>query len=269
MAKRHILIDGDVLVYRFAHGEQQATRWNPGTADEVYTFHAKLRPAVGRISDFIEWLLEYLNGSSYTVVLSDLEGNFRYEIMEDYKAGRSGLVRPLLFHPLREWFFAECNAVMFPRLEGDDVLGVLGTKPTRREVVLASIDKDILTIPGRHFNWDKQENGVFQVTPGEAERTFLAQVLSGDATDGYPGVPGIGPVRAKKIIDKANPDYGIDLDKWVAKMAWPAILQAYEKAGLGEEVALMNARCARLLRFNDYDQETGEITLWTPTRKGE
>lgn len=262
--KRHLLIDGDVLVYRFAHGEQQATKWNVD-GDEVYTFHAKLQPAIVRIRDFLDWLTDYLDASSYTIALSDLKENFRHEIMPEYKASRSGNIRPLLFRPLREWFQTTQQAVIFPRLEGDDVLGILGTKGTERDVVIVSIDKDLLTVPGRHFNFDKQERGIVHVTSGEAERAFLTQVLTGDPTDGYPGVPKVGPVKAKKILDAALPDYGMNLDSWVA-LGWAAVVKAYEKAKLSEDVALANARCARLLRYDDYNQETGEITLWTPSK---
>jgi DNA polymerase-1 len=44
---------------------------------------------------------------------------------------------------------------------------------------------------------------------------------------------------------------------------WQAIVTTYEKAGLTEDDAIIQARCARILRYEDIDNE-GEIILWTP-----
>jgi DNA polymerase-1 len=69
--------------------------------------------------------------------------------------------------------------------------------------------------------------------------------------DGYKGIPGVGAVGAKKILDKAeNP--------------WEDILASYEKAGLTYDDALRNARLARILRPGEYNSTTKEPILWTP-----
>jgi len=44
---------------------------------------------------------------------------------------------------------------------------------------------------------------------------------------------------------------------------WPVVVAAFEKQGLTEDDALVQARLARILRPNDYDGES--ITLWQPT----
>jgi len=45
---------------------------------------------------------------------------------------------------------------------------------------------------------------------------------------------------------------------------WPSVVEAYKKAKLTEEDALMNARCARILRASDWDFKKEEVKLWTP-----
>ena len=40
------------------------------------------------------------------------------------------------------------------------------------------------------------------VSKDYSERFFYKQVLIGDSTDNIPGCPGIGPVKAAKIVDK-------------------------------------------------------------------
>ncbi len=62
----------------------------------------------------------------------------------------------------------------------------------------------------------------------------------------------IGPKTASRLLDEAA--------------NWDTVVNAYEKAGLTEEDALVQARVARILRASDYDQSTQEPILWTPTK---
>ena len=249
-----LLIDADVLVYRFAHSEQVVVRWNR----DLYTMHAELEPAKAHIEDFIAELLEKTGCDKAVLVLSDLDANYRKELPHvTYKANRAGVVRPIIWKPLRDWFLGEeWGALWQPRLEGDDMLGLLHCHVEDR--IIATIDKDLRTVPGRHYNWDKPEQGVYTVTPAEAQEFFLTQVLTGDKTDGYGGVPGIGPVKAAKLLEPYV--RGLQIDPW------SMIVAQYVKAGLSAEVALDTARCAWVLRGGDYDFATKEVRLWTPDR---
>jgi DNA polymerase-1 len=263
--RRHLLIDGDILVYRFAHRAQVVCEWDR----DLFTFHAFLSDATPHIADMLTSWQEDLEADDLTVVLSDLDGNFRKEVYSEYKANRGGVVRPLLFKPLRQFFIDQYGALVEPKLEGDDLLGLLATEKSRpdyqkggscflaqdEEPVICSVDKDLQTVPGMHFNWDGTESCLTEVNPGVAYRNFLLQVLMGDATDGYKGIPGVGPVKANTLLGKVQE----------LLHAWDeVVVPAYKKAGLNEEVALLNARCARVLQGDDYDFETKEIRLWTP-----
>lgn len=57
-------------------------------------------------------------------------------------------------------------------------------------------------IPGDHYNFVKKEK--YFVTDEEAIRFFYYQCLIGDTADGIKGVPGIGPKKAKNILDACN-----------------------------------------------------------------
>jgi DNA polymerase-1 len=74
----------------------------------------------------------------------------------------------------------------------------------------------------------------------------------GDPTDGYSGCPKIGAVTAKKILEKGA--------------TWNAVVAAYAKQNLNETYALTQARLARILRYSDWDLETGQLKLWEPSR---
>ena len=79
---------------------------------------------------------------------------------------------------------------------------------------------------------------------------FYTQVLTGDSTDNYPGCPGIGPKKAADILNK--------------ELSWTSVVNAYLKAGLTEEDALLQARMARILQASDWNSKQQEPILWTP-----
>jgi DNA polymerase-1 len=145
-----------------------------------------------------------------------------------------------------------------PSLEGDDVLGILATHPAlvKGDRIVVSIDKDMNTIPGLHLNYghargsEDWEQHIRVVTEEMADRYHLYQTLTGDSTDGYPGCPGIGPVKAERILAESP--------------TWSAVVKAYKDAGLGQAVALQNARVARICRHTDYDFKKKEVVLWHP-----
>ncbi len=77
------------------------------------------------------------------------------------------------------------------------------------------------------------------------------QTLAGDQTDGYAGVPGIGVKRAESLFE----DKGY---------TWETIVKAFADKDLSEEVALENARLAKILQCEDYDFDKKEPRLYTP-----
>ena len=48
------------------------------------------------------------------------------------------------------------------------------------------------------------------------------------------------------------------------KECWGLIVEAYEKAGLTEEDALVQARVARILRHGEFCTKKEEVNLWNP-----
>ena len=76
--------------------------------------------------------------------------------------------------------------------------------------------------------------------------------MAGDNTDGYAGVPGIGVKRAVALFEEKG-------------YSWKTVVEAFKEKGLSEEVALTNARLARILTKEDYDFEKSEPILWNPS----
>ncbi len=244
--KRTLLIDGDIVAYQHAAQVETPIHWG----DDIWTLHADAKECKQRIKDWLEWLMEENEADEMILYLS-CASNFRKDLEESYKANRKDKRKPIILKAIREWLIEEYDARILPRLEADDAIGIALTSGEYGDDCIAvSIDKDFDTIPGKHFNWNHKD-GVREVTEEEADYNFFTQTLTGDSTDNYPGCPGVGPKKAEKILDGVE-DY------------WGAVLAAYEKAGLGEDVALTQARMARILRDGEYDKETNNVRLWRP-----
>jgi len=240
------LIDGDIYIFAAAAANEYECQWNTW----LWTLHADLDNAIASLEGVLAKLVDDLKLDRLVMALSD-GANFRKAVMPTYKHNRVGKRKPIVYQAMREWVQEVYEVHMYPALEADDVLGMKATDPDMLgEKIIVSIDKDMLTIPCTSYNSNSGKTVV--VTEEDADRAHLLQTLTGDATDGYPGCPGLGPVRALKLLDKEG---------WT----WDTVLAAYDKAGLGEEVALQNARVARILRWDDYDFENKEVKLWTPS----
>lgn len=267
------LIDADILVYESAYRSQSAIEWDPGE----FTTQASMPEAQADFESCVESILKKTGSSRAILALSDhrREANFRRAVWSGYKAGREaklGTGRPMLYSALREWIRGKFDVRQKPGIEADDTLGILMTGkinglPPVDKRVLCSIDKDLDTVHGLHFNWRKAEQGVYLVTTRAAFRNLMVQTLIGDKTDNYPGIPGIGPKRADAILVQLDGLPLLDEDYEIE--AWRLVVKAYERAGLTAEDALIQARCARILQAEDWDFETNTVRLWEPPTGGE
>ena len=82
--------------------------------------------------------------------------------------------------------------VFLEDVEGDDVMGLL----CRKEDVIVSDDKDMLTIPGLKLKGGE----LIQTSEWAANFAFYSQVLIGDTADNYPGCKGVGKVKAAQVL---------------------------------------------------------------------
>jgi DNA polymerase-1 len=200
------------------------------------------------VEQFMQELSNRFKEPEMTICFSGPK-NFRYSVLSSYKWNRKNLVKPLLFNVIKEYLKDHYLWMQQDELEGDDLMGILSTQEPGK-FTICSIDKDMLQIPGRHFNWTKSKRTV--VTKRDGNHMFYMQVLTGDSGDGYTGIPGVGKVKASNILA------GNEGSEWVA------IRAAYEAAGLSEAHAIQQAQVARILRAGEYDFASGKVTLWTP-----
>jgi DNA polymerase-1 len=122
------------------------------------------------------------------------------------------------------------------------------------DTIIISEDKDLRTIAGSLYAPHRPEVGEIEITKLQADAFLCYQTIVGDSTDGYKGATGVGPksLYAQEVLlcDKEE--------------LWDIVLEAYGSVGLNEDEALVQARCARILTADHYNERTGEVILWTP-----
>ena len=183
------LIDGDIVVYRGAASAEKEEQW----------------VALARADQMIQDILADTGSDSYSVYLTGTD-NFRREIAPSYKANRPD-ERPAHWQAVREFLVTHHKAEICNGHEADDQLGIQQDKE-RGTTVICSIDKDLLQIPGRHYNFVKKTFQEVGVDEG-LEHLYL-QSLIGDRSDNIIGVAGIGPVKAAQALDGLLPEEWYD-----------------------------------------------------------
>jgi len=273
-----LLIDGDVVAYKIAASIEKPTHWGDG----LWTLHSVDTEGFLAIDGLIARWQELLDAPDVIVALTDQEANWRLSIWPDYKAHRKNVRKPLCLAAMRQHLLDNYRTFLRPRLEGDDVLGILATHPklVPGRKIIVSADKDFFTVPGEFVRVTKDAPfEVTKVSEADAARFHLLQTLAGDVTDGYPGCPGLGMERAAKLLDEGRvlvphehtmsrgPRKGEVETRWEPGPEgppWEVVVSAYHRAGLTEADALVQARVARILHASDYNFDKKEPILWRP-----
>lgn len=241
-----LLIDGDLIAYKVGFTSESVTDWGDGTV----TLTGNVKETEHSVEVYVKRLMEQFTPKK-TIICLGGKNNFRRALYPDYKAQRKSQRKPLMLNHVYKFLKENYDVKSKEGLEADDVLGILLTHPTLLpgKRIVVSADKDLLQVPGRHYNPDKDLKRL--VKEPDADRVFWMQTLTGDSTDNYPGCPGIGPKRAEKLLAETGENFD-------------TILAAYENAGLTRDDAILQARLARILRADEYDYKKKKPILWTP-----
>lgn len=225
------LLDGDIVAYRVG--------W---TANGL-----PLDIAQYRVDTTIQGILQSTGSDDYQIYLTDSVGNYRNSISKDYKATRKD-EKPEWLEELKEYLIVTWGAKISLGQEADDALGIHQTKESfngtwfegHHNTVICSIDKDLLQIPGYHYNFVKDEH--IEISPKEGLYNFYKQLLVGDVTDNVKGAPGIGEVKARKALDRIVDPTEVELFQATQE----AYRSVYKKEKLTDEeidaIILLNAQ---------------------------
>jgi DNA polymerase-1 len=167
-------------------------------------------------------------------------GNFRKDLatIKVYKGQRPP--KPEHLPATRDQLVQQWGAEIVEGQEADDAIGIKATD-LKGDCTIVSIDKDLLMIPGTHYNFVKKE--WTEVSQEKGDYFFYKQLLTGDQVDNIQGVPGIGPKKAEKAYEGCT----------TVQEMYQKALEMYK----GDANALLEN--ARLLWLRRYEGE-----MWEP-----
>ena len=185
-----ILIDADSLLYSAAYG----------TEEDQLISEMKLSEYLYEILSDIE--LRY-NIERYYIFIRG-NNNFRKSLYPEYKANRTEKhkIIPSLGQFLvdKEQFKAiECH-----NAEADDCVYSYAEE-YKDQAIICSIDKDLLQIPGLHYNYKTKTYK--EISIEEARHNLASQMIIGDAGDNINLTPKFGKAYAKKHLRKGMSDF--------------------------------------------------------------
>lgn len=245
-ANTQLLIDGDLFLYKAT----SAAEFECNVEGDLWYLSTNLDKARDMWESQMKAILELLSASEEQIVVV-LSGpkDFRRELDTSYKGNRKGKRKPLGYIEMKRWLYERYpdRVVAQECLEADDYMGILATSPGSVKRIIVSDDKDMLTIPGTLLRMGTLHESSLE----DADARWFTQTLTGDPADGYKGCPGIGEVKAATILSKPG-------------CRWENVRQAYLKAGLTGDDALLQARLARILRYEDWDSDAKRPILWEP-----
>lgn len=270
MTLSRAVFDGDVLVYKAGFSVEHKY-YSISTPGVDYQF-SRLREAEKKIGELeeignsaivesikdvgtlkqaelnmislIRKSIKDLGVRDYTIYLSpeDVTKGIRYQSAKTlvYKGNRKG-EKPIHYKSLRAFAIRELSSVVAPDdLEADDMLGM-----SSRSSIICSIDKDLMMVPGTHYNLNTglitqaknpgvlnliTNTGGKKVLKGTGFKWFCAQMILGDAIDNIQGVRGVGVVGTYKLLNPFNKPQDM----------WDSVVKLYKEKGLDEDRIMEN-----------------------------
>ena len=145
------------------------------------------------------------------------KGNFRNDIAVTvpYKGQRVS-DKPTHLTALRQHLVSSWGFTVVDGIEADDAVGIAAYALAEDESIMVHIDKDLNQFRGWHYNYRKKEK--YYVSEFEGLLSFYTQMLTGDRIDNIVGLKGIGPVKAKRILEECTNENEL----------YQAVLKAYE-----------------------------------------
>ena len=237
-----LLIDADYIVYKACAANESEIDFG----EDVIVVTSRFSDALDMVRRELFSIASDLGCFDDSILFFSDSSNFRKVIAPDYK-GHRNRKKPCGYKRVINALKEDFPVVTMPTLEADDAIGIYATKEQGH--IICSPDKDMRQIPGQLYDL---KDGVVEITKEEGDRWHRVQTMSGDQTDGYAGVPGIGIKRAEALLDEKGD-------------TWETVLGAFIDKGLTEEDALRNARLAKILQVDDYDFTNQEVRPWTPS----
>ncbi|MBU3952876.1 MAG: DNA polymerase I, partial [Proteobacteria bacterium] len=200
-SKKIFLIDGSAFLYRAFHAIRSLSTSTGHPTNATFGFTRIL----------LKLLKE--NTPEYAVVFFDVKGpTFRHALYDQYKANRPPMPAELAVQiPDVKRMISALNIPIVQKMgyEADDLVGTYADLAQSQgfEVVMVTGDKDFIQLITDHcVLWDPMKDTITDVAAVKEEMgitpiQFIDVLgLAGDTADNIPGVKGVGPKTAIKLI---------------------------------------------------------------------
>ena len=201
------LIDGYSIIYRsyFAFINRPLTDPEGRNVSALFGFFRTLLS-----------LFDSYNPNYFAVVMDSRVPTFRHEMYSEYKANREKAPEDLHAQvPFIEEILEAMGVKVLRQdgLEADDIIATLARvcSEAERNCYIVSGDKDLLQLVDERVSMLRPDKGKYRnIGPSEvvneygikAEQVIDYLALIGDSADNIPGVKGIGPKTAVKLLEK-------------------------------------------------------------------
>ncbi len=253
MTKTVAVIDGNSLMHRAFHAVPPTMNAPDGTPTNA-------------VFGFFSMLLKFIDESKPDAIICAFDAGkpqFRIDVLEQYKAQRPSMDNDLRVQfPLVEKLLASMDIplVKMPGWEGDDILGTVAARDEALgyKTLLLTGDKDACQLASDLTSIVSMKKGVSDIVimgPAEVEEKYGVGPklipdylgLMGDSSDNIPGVPGVGPKTASKLLQQFGSIEGIynNLDKLKGKQL--------ENIRDNKQAAFVSRQVATIVRDVDID----------------
>lgn len=237
--KRLFIIDGSSYIFRAFFGVPNLSNSKGLPTNAVFGFLKMLRNT-----------LSIYKPTHIVIALDSKEETFRKKMYPAYKANREAMPEELSVQiPYIEQLINAMNipSIRIHGVEADDIIASLTQKAEKGgfDVTIISGDKDLMQLVNERTTMiDTLKNRIYNVQ-GVVEKLGVEpkQVLDylsiiGDASDNVPGVRGIGPKGAVKLLSEFGPLEKIyeKIDSIKNKKHQSSLIQSKENAFLSKEL---------------------------------
>lgn len=202
-------------------------------------------------------LIDKYNPRLLAVVFDSGEETARHREYKEYKAKRPAMPRDMIKQ--LPWIFEIVEAlgvrkILEPGVEADDLIATLARRAAEKglDAVVVTADKDLLQLLSDRIRIIRPEKGTGleeQVGPEFCKKRwgiYPSQVvdllaLMGDASDGIPGIRGIGEKTAVKLLEKFG-----SLEELFARLEEVEPESLRGKIAAGKEAAIMSRELVAL-----------------------
>lgn len=182
-----LLIDGDLIVYRLAWGIEASLKSERPISE--YGIRSLVRGYVKNLLTIKPMVAvnSHIAARIYLTASGAINMRHKLATIIPYKASRRLKARPIAYDFIRDCIKKDFTSLVreTTSVEADDIIAIVAGMHNYEPTIL-SYDKDLLTIPGWHYNFNTNEYKF--VTPAEAKVYFYGQMVTGDRADDVPSL---------------------------------------------------------------------------------